>query len=294
MLMLGQYNRLTVLDDTSQGLYLGYRDDSTNDSEEDIDHRERRAEKVFLPKAEVLESPQVGDKIEVFLYIDSEDRIAATTKTPLACLGEFAWLKIVDVSSVGAFLDWGLPKDLFLPYAEQKFTPEVGRRVLVRVYLDNSNRLAASTRIDTFLDEDGSQFKSGQEVQLTIADSTELGYKAIVNNSHWGILYSSELFQSIRKGQKITGYIRKVRDDKKLDLSLTRIGFGQVEELAEKILATLEKNDGFIMITDKSPPETIYALFKVSKKVYKKAIGVLYKQQKISIEKSGIRLVHNE
>ncbi len=289
MLILGQYNQLTVLDDTGRGLYLGYRDESTDEPKESGGDRARREDKVFLPRAEVNEATQVGDKIDVFLYVDSEDRIAATTKTPLACVGEFAWLKIVDVSSVGAFLDWGLSKDLFLPYAEQKFTPEVGRRVLVRVYLDNSNRLAASTRIDTFLEEDGSQFKPGQEVQLLIADSTELGYKAIVNSSHWGVLYGSELFQSIRKGQKITGYIRKVRDDKKLDLSLSRIGFGQVEELAEKILETLKKNDGFIMITDKSPPETIYSLFKVSKKVYKKAIGVLYKQKKIDIEKSGIR-----
>lgn len=289
MLMLGQYNRLTVVDDTSHGFYLGYRDESTNRTENNADSRDRRAEKIFLPRVEVNEATHVGDKIDVFLYVDSEDRIAATTKTPLACVGEFAWLKIVDVSSVGAFLDWGLPKDLFLPYAEQKFTPEVGRRVLVRVYLDNSNRLAASTRIDTFLEEDGSQFTVGQEVSLLIADSTELGYKAIVNNSHWGVLYNSELFQSVRKGQKITGYIRKVRDDKKLDLSLSRIGFGQVEELTEKIVATLKQNDGFIMITDKSPPETIYALFKVSKKVYKKAIGVLYKQKKIDIEKTGIR-----
>jgi predicted RNA-binding protein (virulence factor B family) len=289
MLMLGQYNRLTVVDDTSHGFYLGYRDESTSRTENNADSRDRRAEKIFLPRVEVNEATHVGDKIDVFLYVDSEDRIAATTKTPLACVGEFAWLKIVDVSSVGAFLDWGLPKDLFLPYAEQKFTPEVGRRVLVRVYLDNSNRLAASTRIDTFLEEDGSQFTVGQEVSLLIADSTELGYKAIVNNSHWGVLYNSELFQSVRKGQKITGYIRKVRDDKKLDLSLSRIGFGQVEELTEKIVATLKQNEGFIMITDKSPPETIYALFKVSKKVYKKAIGVLYKQKKIDIEKTGIR-----
>ncbi|MEH6911385.1 MAG: S1-like domain-containing RNA-binding protein [Oceanicoccus sp.] len=289
MLILGQYNRLTVLDDTSHGFYLGYRDESTDRTEKNVDNRDRRVEKIFLPRAEVNEATHVGDKIDVFLYVDSEDRVAATTKTPLVRVGEFAWLKIVDVSSVGAFLDWGLPKDLFLPYAEQKFTPEVGRRVLVRVYLDNSNRLAASTRIDTFLEEDGSQFTVGQEVQLLIADSTELGYKAIVNNSHWGVLYNSELFQSIRKGQKITGYIRKVRDDKKLDLSLSRIGFGQVEELTEKIVATLKQNDGFIMITDKSPPEAIYALFKVSKKVYKKAIGVLYRQQKIDIEKTGIR-----
>ncbi|MEH6556169.1 MAG: S1-like domain-containing RNA-binding protein [Oceanicoccus sp.] len=289
MLILGQNNRLTVLDDTSHGFYLGYRDESTDRTEKNVDNRDRRVEKIFLPRAEVDEATHVGDKIDVFLYVDSEDRVAATTKTPLVRVGEFAWLKIVDVSSVGAFLDWGLPKDLFLPYAEQKFTPEAGRRVLVRVYLDNSNRLAASTRIDTFLEEDGSQFTVGQEVQLLIADSTELGYKAIVNNSHWGVLYNSELFQSIRKGQKITGYIRKVRDDKKLDLSLSRIGFGQVEELTEKIVATLKQNEGFIMITDKSPPEAIYALFKVSKKVYKKAIGVLYRQQKIDIEKTGIR-----
>jgi len=294
MLKLGQYNRLTILEDTSQGVYLGDRADVTNTAEEGIGHRAQRVETVFLPRSDVAEGKSVGDTIDVFLYGDSADRITATTTAPLACVGEFAWLKIVDVSTVGAFLDWGLPKDLLLPFAEQKFTPEVGRRVLVRVYLDNSNRLAASTRIDNFLDEDGSQYTTGQEVQLLIADSTELGYKAIVNNSHWGVLYSTELFQSVRKGQKLTGYIKKVRDDKKLDLSLSRSGFGQVEALTETILLTLKQNDGFMMITDKSPQETIYSLFKVSKKVYKKAIGVLYKQKKIAIEKSGIRYLGKE
>lgn len=275
---LGQYNQLEIIGETGQGLLLG-------------DDGEQR---VLLPKSECKESFSTGEELTVFVYIDSKDQLVATLKKPLVTVGQFAWLKVVDVTPVGAFLDWGLPKDLLLPYAEQKFEPQVGRRVMVRVYIDNSDRLAASTRLNNFLEEDGSQFNSGQPVNLLIAEKTDMGYKAIVDNSHWGVLYQSDLYQPILVGQQFSGYIKKVRDDKKLDLTLNKTGFSQVEVVAEKIIERLQQHEGFLMITDKSPPEMIYSIFKVSKKVYKKSVGVLYKQRRISIEDKGIRLLTEE
>ena len=246
---------------------------------------------ILLPRRFVPEDCSVASELDVFIYLDSEERLSATTEKPLAMLGEFAWLKVVSVTSVGAFLDWGLPKDLLLPFAEQKYSPEVGRRVMVRVYLDNSNRLAASTRLNHFLVEEAEDFQEGQQVPLIIADTTELGYKVIVDNSHWGVLYSNECFQPLSKGQRLVGYIKKIRADKKIDLSLSPPGRSQVGSVAEQIINILKQNNGYMMITDKSPPETIYSVFKVSKKVYKKAIGTLYKQRRIDIEKTGIRLL---
>lgn len=247
---------------------------------------------ILLPRSVAPDSWQPGGSVKVFVYVDSEERLVATTAAPLAVVGEFSWLQVVSVTDVGAFLDWGMPKDLLLPYSEQKFEPEVGRRVMVGVFLDEkTQRPVASTRIDDFLEDEAEGFVTGQEVELLIADSTELGYKAIVNHTHWGVLYSNELFQSLEKGQRITGYIKKVRDDKKIDLTLSQPGYKKISSISEQIMSTLKQNDGYVMITDKSPPEAIYAVFKVSKKVYKKAVGSLYKQRRIIIEKHGIRLV---
>ncbi|MEE8056909.1 MAG: S1-like domain-containing RNA-binding protein [Pseudomonadales bacterium] len=278
MVVIGGLNQLRVIRETHVGVFL----DGDPLGE------------ILLPSRSRPADCQLDTIVEVFIYLDSEDRLVATTDKPYAMVGEFAWLTVVSVNTVGAFLDWGLPKDLLLPYAEQQYTPEVGRRVMVRVYLDNTNRLAASTRIDDFLKEESSDFKSGQQVQLLIADSTELGYKAIVDNSHWGVLYNNELFQPLTKGQRITGTIKKIRADKKIDLTLSGPGHGQIEQVSERIVNTLKQHDGFMMITDKSPPETIYSVFKVSKKVYKKAVGALYKQRRIDIEKQGIRLLDSE
>ena len=206
-------------------------------------------------------------------------------------MGDIAWLKVVSLNYVGAFLDWGLPKDLLVPFSEQYHEMEVGRSYLVKVFLDDKNRIAATTKIDKLLSDESVDFEVGQKVSLIIADKSDLGVKAIINNSHWGMLYENELFQPVRKGQKLDGYIKQIREDHKIDLSLHQPGYGKVVSLTDKIIAKLKANNGVLMLSDKSPPEAIYATFGVSKKVFKQAIGALYKQQLITIDKSGIKLV---
>lgn len=226
--------------------------------------------------------------------MDAEGHLAATAKIPLAQAGEFAWLKVVSINYYGAFLDWGLAKNLLAPFGEQIGEMEVGQSYLVKLFLDDKGRVAATAKIDKFIADEvdePAEFKIGQKVALLIADKTELGFKAIVNNSHWGLLYQNELFQPLRKGQKLDGYIKQIRDDKKIDLTLNQPGYSKVDPLAEKILARLKENDGVLPLSDKSPPEAIYAAFGVSKAVFKQAIGALYKQQLIKIAKDSIRLV---
>jgi len=249
------------------------------------------ARKILLADKKPPENCQVGDSLEVFVYVDSEGHLAATTKKPLAQVDEFAWLKVVSINYIGAFLDWGLPKDLLVPFSEQHHEMEVGKYYLVKVFLDKNDRIAATTKITSLLQEEAFYFKAGQKVSLLIAEKTELGFKAIVNNSHWGVLYENELFQPLSKGQKIDGYIKQIREDHKIDLTLHQPGYGKVESLTDKILAKLKENNGVLMLSDKSPPEAIYATFGVSKKVFKQAIGALYKQQLISLDKNGIRLI---
>jgi uncharacterized protein len=234
---------------------------------------------------------QVGDALEVFVYVDTEGHLAATTTTPKALVDDIAWLKVVSLNYVGAFLDWGLPKDLLVPFGEQHHELEVGKSYLVKLFLDSQNRILATTKIEKFIAEENFYFKAGQKVSLLIADKTDLGIKAIINNSHWGMLYENELFQPVQKGQKIDGFIRQIREDNKIDLTLHQPGYGKVDELTDKILARLNNNQGFLPLSDKSPPEAIYNTFGVSKKVFKQAIGALYKKKLVLIEKDGIRLV---
>jgi predicted RNA-binding protein (virulence factor B family) len=233
----------------------------------------------------------VGDTLDVFVYVDSEGHLAATTQKPLAQADEVAWLKVASINYIGAFLDWGLPKNLLVPFSEQHHEMEVGKSYLVKLFLDDKGRMAATTKLDEWLEEESVDFKPGQKVSLIIADKTDLGYKAVVNNSHWGLLYKNEVFQPLRKGQKLEGYIKQIREDKKIDLMLHEPGYGKVEPLTDKILTRLKQNDGYLTLSDKSPPEAIYAAFGVSKKVFKQAIGALYKKQLIRIETNGIRLV---
>ena len=237
------------------------------------------------------ENCQVGDTLDVFVYVDSEGHLAASTKIPLAQVDDIAWLKVVSLNYVGAFLEWGLPKDLLLPFSEQHHEMEVGKSYLVKVFLDDKNRVAATTKIDRFIADESVDFELGQKVSLIIADKTELGVKAIINHTHWGMLYQNELFQPVRRGQKVNGYIKQIREDGKIDLILQEPGYGKVLSLTDKILIKLNKNNGVLMLSDKSPPEEIYATFGVSKKVFKQAIGALYKKQLISIDKNGIKLV---
>jgi uncharacterized protein len=234
---------------------------------------------------------QVGDALEVFVYVDTEGHLAATTTIPKALVDDIAWLKVVSLNYVGAFLDWGLPKDLLVPFGEQHHELEVGESYLVKLFLDAQNRILATTKIDKFIADESVYFKAGQKVSLLIADKTDLGIKAIINNSHWGMLYENELFQPVQKGQKIDGFIRQIREDNKIDLTLHQPGYGKVDELTDKILAKLKANQGFMPLSDKSPPDVIYNTFGVSKKVFKQAIGGLYKKKLILIEKDRIKLI---
>ncbi|MFK5915295.1 MAG: S1-like domain-containing RNA-binding protein [Woeseiaceae bacterium] len=247
---------------------------------------------VLLPKRYVPRDLEMGEEVEVFLYLDSEDRPIATTEIPKAQLGEFAYLSVVDVNDTGAFLDWGLMKDLFVPFGEQHRPMEIGHSYIVYVYLDKiKGRLTASSKIDKFLDDERPHdFTPQQAVNLLIANSTELGFKAIVNNSHWGVLYENDVHQRLSFGQSISGFIKRIREDNKIDLSLQ--GGKETRDKYERIILTyLNQQGGFAQVHDKSDPKLIAELFGMSKKSFKKAIGGLYKQKIINIEKDGINLV---
>jgi len=248
---------------------------------------------VLLPLKYAPSDLVEGDSIEVFLYLDSEDRPVATTQKPKAQVGEFAYLKVVDNSKVGAFLDLGLDKDVLVPFAEQHRPMEVGHSYLVYLYLGEfDNRIIASSKIDKFLDDEKPHnFKPQQAVDLIIANSTDLGYKAIINHSHWGVLYKNEVHQRLSFGQYKKGFIKYVRPDGKIDLSLQG-GQETRDKYAKIILNYLRKQDGFAPVHDKSDPRLISDLFGMSKGAFKKAIGGLYKQRIISIEKDGIRLLN--
>ena len=275
MLNIGKINQLNVVKIQGVDVYL---DNGTSG-------------KVLLADKKMSANCQVGDALAVFVYVDSEGHLAATTKMPLAQVDDIAWLKVVSLNYVGAFLDWGLPKDLLVPFSEQHHEMEVGKSYLVKVFLDDKNRIAATTKIDRFITDESVDFEAGQKVSLIIADKTELGVKAIVNNTHWGMLYQNELFQPVKRGQKLDGYIKQIREDHKIDLILHQPGYGKVVSLTDNILIKLKENDGVLMLSDKSPPEAIYATFGMSKKVFKQAIGALYKKKLISLDKNGINLI---
>ena len=246
---------------------------------------------ILLPTKYVPEGTEPGDEVEVFVHLDSDDKVIATTHKPYARVGQFANLEVVAVNRVGAFLDWGLEKDLLLPFNEQKQRLEVGKRVLVFVYIDRiDRRITASAKIDRFLDQVTPKYHNGQEVDLIIGGRTDLGFKAIVNNAHWGVLYKDEVFEYLSVGSHHKGFIKQMREDGKIDLTLTRPAGEQRDELSDKIMAELNKIGGYLPISDKSPPEVIYKKFKVSKRIYKQTIGGLFKQGLITIEPKGIRL----
>ncbi|MDX8396163.1 MAG: S1-like domain-containing RNA-binding protein [Mariprofundaceae bacterium] len=277
MVDIGEYNTLKVVKEVDFGIYL----DGGELGE------------ILLPIRYVPKNCKVDDKIKVFIYHDSENRIIATTDKPYATVGEFACLKVVAVNKIGAFLDWGLMKDLLLPFSEQLHEIEEGKRYVVGVYLDeNTHRVAASAKLNDFLyDESDNDFETGEEVSMFVANKTDMGYKIIVNNSHWGLLHHQEIIQEPKRGEKLKGFIKNIREDGKIDLCLHQLPSEKTDDVVEMILKQLKKEDGFLMITDKSLPEEIEAKFSVSKVKFKKAIGALYKKKKITLEKDGIRLV---
>jgi len=227
--------------------------------------------------------------VEVFLY-HNDDQLTATTARPRAMLGEFAALKVAAVTNIGAFLDWGLPKDLLVPTREQKVKMQEGHSYIVYINLDDEGRLVASSKIDRFLDRWPVKYEEGEEVDLLICERTDLGLKAIINNRHWGVIYQDELFRNVKFGDKVRGYIKKIREDGKIDLTLHKPGHEKLGDVAEMVLDRLSKSGGFLPVHDKSSPETIYKMFGESKKSFKSAIGILYKRRLIIIDADGIRL----
>ena len=246
---------------------------------------------ILLPASEIPENCKIGDNFNVFVYSGVKGQLTATFMKPLAEVDEIAWLKAVSVSHTGGFLAWGLPKDLLVPFSEQRYEMVAGKYYLVKIFLDEQNRIAATMKFEEFILEEAFYFKEGEKVSALIAEKTDLGFKAIINNSHWGVIYENEIFQPLKKGQKVTAYIKHIRADKKIDLILQPVGYKKVEDITDKILRTLREHDGYLAMSDKSPPEAIYDLFGVSKKVFKQAIGALFKQKKIALEKTSIRLL---
>ena len=272
---VGKYNRLKVVKELDFGLYL--------DGEE--------LGEILLPRRYIPEGTQVDDLLDVFIYLDSEDMLIATTEKPRVTVGECAYLKVVAKSRIGVFLDWGLPKDLLLPYAEQHRPLKVGDSETVCLYIDNSGRIAASAKLRKFLREESEDFRPRQPVDLTICARTDLGYKAIINSTHLGVIYKNEVFQPLRYGQKLKGFIKAIRPDGKIDLCLQLQNQDARDELSARIVEYLERRGGTSTLTDKSPAEAIYKAFGVSKANYKRALGRLYKERKILIEKEKITLL---
>lgn len=233
---------------------------------------------------------KVGSTLEVFIFRDSETGLVATLKKPLATVNQIAFLEVESVQSIGAFLKWGLPKDLFLPFGEQTREVKAGDRVFVYVYLDNQERITASMKLEKFLKKTFDDYHVGQKVDLLIYSRTDLGFKAVINGTHTGVLYQNEIFQPLSIGQKVEGFIKHLRTDGKIDLSLQPSGYRGIDDFSNRILEALEKNNGFLPVTDKSSAEQIEALFGMSKKKYKMTAGTLYKKQIIIIEENGIRL----
>lgn len=279
MLEVGKYNTLKIVKDLDFGVYL----DGGNGKE------------ILLPARYVPKNVKPGDEVEVFIYHDNEGRLIATTARPLATVGEFKFMEVKSVNNTGAFLEWGLMKDLLVPFKEQKKPMREGRWYLVYVHLDHiTGRIVASARIDKYLDNVVPEYTFNQEVNLLVADETDIGYKVIINNLHWGLVYYNEVFRRLEKGEEIKGYIKEVREDEKIDVSLVPLGYQKIEGLAGTILESLKSQGGFIAVHDKSDPEVIQSLFLCSKKSFKQAIGALYKQHLITMENGGISLAKKQ
>lgn len=276
MVEIGKINTLKVLRETENGYYL----DGENLGE------------ILMPRKFINEEVRETNEAKVFIYSDSEDRLVATTEKPYAKVGEFAYLKVVATNRVGAFLDWGLPKDLLVPFSEQKEKMARDKYYLVFLYRDAlTNRIAASAKLDKFLDNTPPEYEIGEEVDLIIAAKTDLGYKAIINNEHWGVLYDNQVFRELSTGEKTKGYIGKIREDEKIDLMLEKPGYEKIDAMSEKVLQALRDNKGFLALSDKSSPEMIQAMLNISKKNFKKAIGSLYKKRLIEFKSDGIKLI---
>ncbi|MEF1328180.1 CvfB family protein [Vibrio sp. M260121] len=276
MIKIGQINSLEVTKTADFGVFLDGDDYGS----------------VMLPNKYVPEGTNVGDHIDVFLYFDSESQLAATIDKPIAQVGEWGLMQVEGVSSTGAFVNWGIKeKDLLIPFSEQRARFTAGQNILVYVYTDKaSGRIVGTTKFNKWLDKTPANYEVNEEVSLIIAERSQLGYKAIVNGEHWGMIFPSDVFGKLFIGKKLKGYIKQIREDGKIDLALQKVGVAKMDDLSSKIVELLEKKGGFLPLNDKSSPEAIFDAFRTSKGTFKKTIGGLYKAGKIVIEKDGIRL----
>ncbi|MFL9835966.1 S1-like domain-containing RNA-binding protein [Flavobacterium sp. ST-75] len=276
MIEIGQYNTLKIQRDTSVGLYL-------TDGSKDV----------LLPNKYVPRKFEVGDELAVFVYLDHEERLVATTLKPYITLNDFAYLRVSYINKFGAFVDWGLEKDLFVPFKEQARPMEKSKRYLVHMYIDDkTGRLVGSSRTNKFLDNEVLTVEEGEEVDLIVSHITDMGINVIINGKHKGLLYKDEVYQDLRTGDRVTGYVKLIRPDNKIDVTLQKGGADSIEPNAQFILDELRESRGFIRLNDNSHPEDIKTVFKMSKKAFKKAIGSLYKQRLIEIKEDGIHLIN--
>ncbi|MFA9391895.1 MAG: S1 RNA-binding domain-containing protein [Prolixibacteraceae bacterium] len=276
MVRIGKLSTLDIVKFTEQGVYL----DGGPYGE------------ILLPNRYVPKNARIDDEVEVFISFDSEDRIVAMTDKPYAMVGEFAFLKVVDVTEIGAFLDWGLPKNLFIPFREQFGKMEQGKYYVVTPYVDElTGRITGSAKVKKFLNLEEVNFAEGDAVDLLISQQTDLGYNAIINGTHMGVIYLNEIFKPIRVGDKVQGFVKKIRPDGKVDLSLEKQGYEKVDPVLEFLLKELKSRDGFLPYTDKTDPDQIKIELRMSKKTFKKAVGALYKSKLITLEENGIKLV---
>lgn len=293
---LGEINTLRIIRFRSNGCYLGELDsvpESEIDTLEFTDSEPLPG--VLLPNRYVTDHMKLGDEVDVFLYTDSEDRRVATTERPKILLHEFAPLEVKSVTSVGAFMDWGLSKDLFVPYSEQARRLEKGEVHVVFLYLDaETDRLVGTTKVDHVIDNEEIQVEEKEQVKLLVYGETPLGYKVIINDENIGLLYRSELNQPVQIGDYKTGYIKKIRPDGKIDVSLDIQGVEIIEPSAQKLLQKIQLEKGFVPFTDKSDPDEIRDYFQMSKKTFKKAVGHLYKNRLIDIQPDGLYLIVEE
>ena len=278
MAAIGRYNSLQITKHTGFGLYL----DGGPDGEILLPNR-------YIPKDVPTE---VDDWLNVFVYLDSDDKLIATTEKPKVQVGEFASLKVVQINRVGLFLDWGLPKDLLLPHSEEKRPLQEGDYCVVHVYLDkHTRRITATAKLDRYLDRTPPRYRVGEAVDLLVVETTDMGFKAIINGQHWGLIHKNEAFKFLRGGTREKGYIKQLRDDGKISLSLQPVGSEAADALQALILQKLQEHQGTLAVSDKSPADEISRLFGVSKGNFKKAIGALYKEGQIIIHADRIELV---
>lgn len=276
MINIGRINQLEVIKEADFGWFLDGEDYGS----------------ILLSKKHAPADIAIGDTVDVFIYFDADNQVVATTDTPIAQVGEWGLMKVEGINSVGAFASWGIKeKDLLIPFSEQRGRLSEGQTILVYVYTDKaSGRIVGTTKFNKLLDKTPARYKRNEQVDLLIAERSDLGYKAIVNGEHWGMIFPSDVIGKLFVGKKLKGFIKQIREDGKIDLSLQKIGVAKMDDLSEKILSLLEKKGGFLPLSDKSTPEAIFAAFKTSKGTFKKSIGGLYKQGKIRIEKDGIYL----